>query len=191
MRHRLITRGTLGQHSSLFTAKDFISVVLESCLRQQGEEFQEVVMSCYYCGSEGFIKTDQSRKIYSQRLQAKQFVILAVYSYLKSCINRRQKSGFYVLFSLLALFSFFFFIPFPGKTHSYMYQLKNIQGPLSCRIQLYLESFLSQTGSNVDVIRHSRNDSLWQNQNVSLSLWLQVFQRFSLVVVVTHKKIRG
>lgn len=58
MRNRLITRGTLGQHSFLLTAKDFISVVLESCLRQYGEEFQEVVMSCYYCGSEGFIKID-------------------------------------------------------------------------------------------------------------------------------------
>lgn len=153
MRNRLITRGTLGQHSSLLTAKDFISVVLESCLRQQGEEFQEVVMSCYYCGSEGFIKTDQSRKIYSQRLQAKQFVILAVYSYLKSCINRDKNLAFMCSFLCWPYsLSLFFFVPFPGRTHSYMYQLKNIQGPLSCRIQLYLESFLSHNGSNVNVI---------------------------------------
>lgn len=113
MRNRLITRGTLGQRSFLLTAKDFISVVLESCLRQYGEEFQEVVMSCYYCGSEGFIKTDQSRKIYSQRLQAKQFV-LAVYSYLKSCINRDRNLAFMCSFlcwpySLSLFFLFFFF----------------------------------------------------------------------------------
>lgn len=181
MRNRLITRGTLGQRSFLLTAKDFISVVLGSCLRQYGEEFQEVVMSCYYCGSEGFIKTDQSRKIYSQRLQAKQFVILAVYSYLKSCINQDRNLAFMCSFLCwpysLSLFFFILFF-FSGRTYSYMYQLKNMQGLLSCRIQLCLETFLSYNGSNVNVIRQSRNDSLLQSQNVSLCLWLQVFQRF-------------
>lgn len=166
MRNRLITRGTLGQCSFLLTAKDFISVVLESCLRQYGEEFQEVVMSCYYCGSEGFIKTDQSRKIYSQRLQAKQFVILAVYSYLKSCINRDRNLAFMCSFLCWPYSLSFFFILFffSGRTHSYMYQLKNIHGLLGCRIQLYLETFLSYNGSNVNVIRHSRNDSLLQTK---------------------------
>lgn len=154
MRHRLITRGTLGQHSSLLTAKDFISVVLESCLRQQGEEFQEVVMSCYYCGSEGFIKTDQSRKIYSQRLQAKQFVILAVYSYLKPCINRRQKSGFYVLFSLLALFSLFFY-SFSREDPFLHVSTKEYPGPLKLQ-----DLVISGKFSFLEWIKCGRHSSL-------------------------------